>query len=295
LDAIPVIAPVWWVFGSAIIVILVLIEGSFKHSEKLEGERRAAESKADALREREVVARETQARELAETNRQNALSYTPTGAIIRAMQEKSDRAAKGLFAEPPPGSARLRDAPFIFPLDPDFDGDFPSAFVIDEFLAGSYTDGPSRHAEMKRNIAVPAFRLENGSDLIYCKVQWEKRAFKWQWEKIVTTDNLRHFSLEAYPTDFLAQNFSSTGTIGGNVMAQLLPRAGMAWGLMTDPIFTLIESGRLSVYARMDSPTGFFSKIAADSWRHFKVRDWHTGYAEAPTGHLYSIHIAKRG
>jgi hypothetical protein len=196
------------------------------------------------------------------------------------------------YENPKPNWIPISNAPFALPK---MEGIDKSIFYADMYLSmslvGSTIDKLPNPPGMSFNPSLPTLRDNSGLDLIYCSVEWEKRAFKWTWGDLHSKPPRTHgmvlhpweLDIASHPSRFL----------DAETWLTLKRKAEFVWSLIQEPMDKMIREGILEVWARHASPTSPFVRVAPDSWEHFKVIDWPRGQAVTKSGErLYSIHVS---
>jgi hypothetical protein len=196
--------------------------------------------------------------------------------------------------DPRPEWIPLKHAPFVVARMEPFQTArrFQPELFLDHALAGRSIDLPPKRLNMLFNPAVPEAKLvANGSDLVFCGVDWEKRNFAWEWE----TDGPRPrvFGVRIYPTQIDRMRSTLLHVVTPEACEYMCDRVRFTWALMTHPIDDLIAEGALEVWGREGAVTAPFRRIPADAWRHYTQVDWQEGKATTPeAAPLYSIFVA---
>jgi hypothetical protein len=191
---------------------------------------------------------------------------------------------------PHPAWIALAHAPFVLPSNPRIKqlGKFWSAQSLSNFLVGGMVNGPPRSPDMKFNPALKELQMKNGNDLVYCAVKFKERRFSYLWDH-----GGAHGGFSRHPWDMPdISDKVFPGLLSKETVAKIKSRANFTWGLMTEPMENLIETGDLRLWGRMHSVTAPFSVLPPDSFKHFKVTDWERGEARTAENEIiYSLHI----
>jgi hypothetical protein len=197
------------------------------------------------------------------------------------------------LTDPDPNWIALSAAPFVLPGIKKLRGvaDFQPARFLDELLVGGVKNAPLPGRTAGPFGSTARIDREAPHKLTAVGVDWKGHKFFWRWTK-EEGGAPSTLSYSAYPSAINGNDQVYRAMFGNNTYFHMAHQAVFVWSLLTEPVFELIESGQLTVWARQDMPTAPFSRVPADSWKHYKVRDWEKGFADASSGKLYSIHVA---